>query len=75
MKTPIPFMGWIEEDELLEFLHSVLKTNSSTYTFGHKRLQEIVEKIEHLQQEKEFYKNEFERSYQAASKNSTTSSH
>ena len=50
MEIPIPFVGWIEEDpdELLEFLRSELKGNATTYTFGHKQLQEIVEKIESL---------------------------
>ena len=68
MEIPIPFVGWIEEDpdELLEFLKSELKGNATAYTFGHKRLQEIVEKIESLKQERDLYKNGFERGNQAA---------
>lgn len=68
MEIPIPFVGWIEEDpdELLEFLKLELKGNATTYTFGHKRLQEIVEKIESLKQERDLYKNGFERGNQAA---------
>ena len=68
MEIPIPFVGWIEEDpdELLEFLKSELKGNATTYTFGHERLQEIVEKIESLKQERDLYKDGFERGNQAA---------
>lgn len=68
MEIPIPFAGWVEEDpdELLEFLKTELKGKSETYTFGRKRLQEIVEKIELLKQERDLYKNGFERGTQAA---------
>lgn len=68
MEIPIPFVGWVEEDpdELLDFLKAELKGNSATYTFGHKRLQEIVDKIELLKQERDLYKNGFERGNKAA---------
>ena len=71
MKTPIPFLGWIEEDDLLEFLKLELNGNSSTYTFGKKRLQEIVEEIENLKQERDFYKHELERTNYSTTKNNS----
>ena len=74
MKTPIPFLGWIEEDDLLEFLKLELNGNSSTYTFGRKRLQEIVEEIENLKQERDFYKHELERTNYSTTKNNSPSS-
>ena len=74
MKTPIPFLGWIEEDYLLEFLKQELNGNSSTYTFGRKRLQEIVEEMENLKQERDFYKDELERTNHATTKNNSPSS-
>jgi hypothetical protein len=74
MKTPIPFLGWIEEDDLLEFLKLELNGNSSTYTFGKKRLQEIVEEIENLKQERDFYKHELERTNYSTTKNNSPSS-
>ena len=74
MKTPIPFLGWIEEDDLLEFLKLELNGNSSTYTFGRKRLQEIVEEMENLKQERDFYKDELERTNHATTKNNSPSS-
>lgn len=74
MKTPIPFLGWIEEDDLLEFLKLELNGNSSTYTFGRKRLQEIVEEMENLKQERDFYKDELERTNYATTKNNSPSS-
>lgn len=74
MKIPIPFLGWIEEDDLLEFLKLELNGNSSTYTFGKKRLQEIVEEIENLKQERDFYKDELERTNHATTKNNSPSS-
>jgi hypothetical protein len=74
MKTPIPFLGWIEEDDLLEFLKQELNGNSSTYTFGRKRLQEIVEEMENLKQERDFYKDELERTNHATTKNNSPSS-
>lgn len=74
MKTPIPFLGWIEEDDLLEFLKQELNGNSSTYTFGRKRLQEIVEEMENLKQERDFYKDELERTNHATTKNNPPSS-
>ena len=74
MKTPIPFLGWIEEDDLLEFLKQELNGNSSTYTFGRKRLQEIVEEMENLKRERDFYKDELERTNHATTKNNSPSS-
>jgi len=61
MKIPIPFAGWIEEDEeLLEFLKSQVLTKATTYTFGYERMKEIVSLINKLKQERDFYKNGFE---------------
>lgn len=64
MKIPIPFVGWIEEDssadELLDFLKSELEGNAKTYTFGHARMKEIVDAMDKLKQERDFYKNGFE---------------
>jgi hypothetical protein len=62
MEIPIPFVGWIEDDspeELIEFLKSELKSNSTTYTFGHKRMQEIVDALDKLKEERDLYKNGF----------------
>lgn len=61
MKIPIPFAGWIEEDEeLLEFLRLQIAGNAKTYTFGHERMKEIVDLMDKLKQERDFYKNGFE---------------
>jgi len=64
MKIPIPFVGWMEEDgsldELLDFLKSELSGKATTYTFGHARLKEIVDAMDKLKQERDFYRNGFE---------------
>ena len=69
MEIPIPFVGWIEDDspeELIAFLKSELKSNSITYTFGHKRMQEIVDALNKLKEERDLYKDGFERGNKTA---------
>jgi hypothetical protein len=72
MKIPIPFVGWMEEDgsaeELLDFLKSELSGKATTYTFGYERMKEIVEAMDKLKQERDFYKNGFEGGDQEATK-------
>jgi len=64
MKIPIPFVGWMEEDEsveeLLDFLKSELSGKATTYTFGHERMKEIVDAMDKLKQERDFYRDGFE---------------
>ncbi len=75
MKIPIPFVGWIEEDnsaeELLDFLKSELNGKATTYTFGHERMKEIVETMDKLKQERDLYKNGFEGGDKEATKGCT----
>jgi len=64
MKIPIPFVGWMEEDDsaedLLDFLKLQVEGNAKTYTFGHERLKEIVDAMDKLKQERDFYRDGFE---------------